>query len=86
MFPAPRTKRVPAFSIRVIYKSGAEMEFNVLSFKFKNGATGTTYEWELAPDSHVKPIQFGADDVAAVWQLRHYSIEVPEDPNEGAQP
>lgn len=79
MFVVPMKKQL-VFTIRVIYKSGASMEFDCKRFVYK----GSSYEWESVGE--VRPIQFGADDVAAVWQLGQREIDVPADPNEGAQP
>lgn len=62
MFSTP-TKKVNAFLVRVVYKSGATIDFYAKSFEWK----GSRYEWEAVGE--IRPIQFGADDVSAVWQM-----------------
>jgi len=50
--------------IRVVYRSGYTHDFWVSKFSFKND----TYEW-VSSDHRNKPLQFGGNDVAAVWQI-----------------
>ncbi len=52
------------YTIRVIYKSGAQMDFDVTSFTIQGGRYA--WEWHSGP----KPILLGVDDVVAVYQLR----------------
>lgn len=59
-----------AYLIKVIYKSGATHEFWVKSFAF----TGVSYQWETL-DHRNKPIEFGASEVAAVWQIDYKFLE-----------
>jgi hypothetical protein len=69
-----KTKHL-VYTIRIIYKSGASMEFNCLSFSINGGQ----YKWECA-DGDVRPVLLGVDEVAAVWQVAHKEIERPELP------
>lgn len=52
------------FMIRVIYKSGYTHDFPVYRF----GYDGRQFTWEAA-DQNNKPVVFGADEVAAVYQV-----------------
>lgn len=54
------------FKLRVVYKSGYTHDFEATSFKYTNGR----YEWSSAHNKN-KPVDFGATEVAAVWQLSH---------------
>lgn len=69
-----RTKKVDAFKIRVIYKSGAMMDFDVLSLKI----TGGDWTWENIPNAKIRPVRMGVDEVAAVWQLDTFQLEVED--------
>lgn len=55
------------FKIRVVYKSGYTHDFWVSEFEYANG---NTYTWSTV-DSANRPIDFGATEVAAVWQIDH---------------
>ena len=79
-----RTKRVPEYTVRVIYKSGAEIEFRCLTFTYN--VSTATYEWTVSPSSPARPILLGASEIAAVWQVGTSEVDVPVNPNEGAQP
>lgn len=57
----------PVFKLRVVYKSGYTHDFEATKFKI---VPGREAEWTPARH-HNKPIHFGIDDVAAVWQLGH---------------
>jgi len=52
------------FKIRVVYKSGYFHDFEVYKFNVKDGS----YSWESVNDQN-KPIQLGADEIAAVYQI-----------------
>lgn len=52
------------FKLRVVYKSGYTHDFEVYQFK----VVGTRYEW-VSADENNKPVQLGADDIAAIWQI-----------------
>jgi len=52
------------YKIRVVYKSGHTEDFWCNSFTIK----GVAYSWENS-DPSCKPIQLGADEIAAVWQI-----------------
>jgi len=67
---APR-QTVEVFTIRVIYKSGAIQDFQVTEFSIKAG----TYTWTTY-GNQVRPLQFGVDDIAAVWQLTTKNLPV----------
>ena len=73
-----RSKIITAYTIRVIYKSGATIDFNVKDFTFKNGSAGPQYAWTTLDGSQTSPIQFGADDVAAVWRIAVFDAEVED--------
>ena len=64
-FRLPRIKR--QFRVRVVYKSGYTHDFWCWKFTIKNNSS---YSWTNAEDDN-KPIQIGADDVAAVYQIGH---------------
>lgn len=51
------------YTVRVIYKSGATMDFDCDEFSL----SGTRATWKNA---HPDPIRFGIDELAAVYQLR----------------
>lgn len=54
------------FKMRIVYKSGYVHDFEVTSFEYVNNR----YKW--TPASHRnKPVDLGATEVAAVWQLSH---------------
>lgn len=63
-----KIKRVPVFKLRVVYQSGYTHDFEVTKFSYSGG----TYEWKAVSQKN-KPLLFGADEVAAVYQigLRH---------------
>lgn len=82
MIRCASAKRVTAFTIRVIYKSGATIEFECLKFKFSRNSLRTEYSWELSPESMFWPLEIGADEVAAVWQVGTREITVEVDPSE----
>lgn len=58
-----KLKRREVYKVKVIYKSGATHEFEVYEFKWQHG----TFSWHSC-SSQNKPLMFGADDVAAVYQ------------------
>lgn len=51
------------YKVRVIYKSGAQMDFNASEFSIENGV------WTWSNDAHPRPMLLGVNDIAAVWQL-----------------
>lgn len=55
-------------TVRILYKSGQTVDFKVKDFTFERDRSGT-YTWELLEGTKMKPLQFGADDVAAVWEV-----------------
>lgn len=57
-------RRVPIFKLKVVYKSGATHTFEVREFTVKGGS----WSWD-SYDQTNKPIVFGVDDIAAVWQV-----------------
>lgn len=59
-------KFITIYTIRILYKSGYAYEFEVTDFKIK----GDTYAWDNYSHQN-KPIKLGADDIAAVFQVRH---------------
>jgi hypothetical protein len=86
MFNTRATKKVDAFQIRIIYKNGVCQDFWVTEFSVTNNGMGNrSFQWKPA-FSHLKPIFMGVDEIIAVWQVNQTKIEVPDDPNEGAQP
>jgi hypothetical protein len=54
----------PVFKIRVVYKSGYTHDLEATKFSVNNGR----FSWEGVPAAN-SPLMFGADEVAAVWQL-----------------
>lgn len=52
------------FKIKVIYKNGHAHHFWVTDFSFD----GNRYKWISAKGVN-RPIDFGGDEVAAVWQV-----------------
>lgn len=67
------------FKVKIIYKSGASMEFECLEFNIERQSGGRfSYSWKCA-DENVRPIMMGADEIAAVWQVGHREIEVEAD-------
>lgn len=62
-------KRITVFTIRIVYKSGYIHDFEVTEFNHSGGK----YTWE-SYDHHNKPVQLGADDVAAVWQVGYRKV------------
>jgi hypothetical protein len=54
------------FTVRVIYKSGATMDFDCDDFTWKREGGSVKVTWRNA---HPDPILIGADDIAAVYQL-----------------
>lgn len=62
-------KRVTVYKVRVVYKSGYTHDFEATRFDVKGGS----YSWDNFANDN-KPIQLGADDVAAVWQLGYRKV------------
>lgn len=57
------------FKMRIVYKSGYTHDFWCTKFKIDRGMGGSvSYSWHGELPSN-RPLQFGADDVAAVWQI-----------------
>lgn len=54
------------YTIRIVYKSGYVHDFKVYKFSFN----GSTYSWDPVEDTN-KPINIGADEIAAVYQIGH---------------
>jgi hypothetical protein len=54
--------------VRVIYKSGAEVQFTCEKFAVVRNGLGdiVSVKWERATP---EPMHFGLDEVAAIWQL-----------------
>ena len=61
----PRFKR--QFLARIVYKSGYTHDFWCWNFSIKNGVN---YSWESVHETN-KPLQLGADEIAAVYQIGH---------------
>lgn len=55
-------------AVRIIYKSGAQIDINCDSFTTTSNVLGvlTRLEWENA---RPKPQFLGIDEVAAIWEL-----------------
>lgn len=62
-------KRIPLFTVRIVYKSGYTHDFEVYKFKMK----GNTIEWNSANDQN-KPIHLGLDEIAAVYQMGYRNV------------
>jgi hypothetical protein len=58
-------KLTTIYTIRVVYKSGYTHDFDVTTFSIENGKF---YRWDGGSDQN-KPLQLGADDIAAIWQI-----------------
>lgn len=61
------------YKIKVIYKSGASMEFECISFSVHDTASSRKIEWQSYGD--VKPLMLNAEDVSSVWQLGSRTVE-----------
>lgn len=61
------------YKIKIIYKSGASMEFECVSFSVDFSGSKRTFEWQSYGD--VKPIMLSAEDVSSVWQLGSRTVE-----------
>jgi hypothetical protein len=57
------------FTVRIVYKSGYTHDFDVFSFSKE----GRRYNMEFA-DPVKRPIDLGADEIAAIWQVGHKVI------------
>lgn len=61
---------IKVYGIRVNYKSGISMEFEVVSFSIKRDPRGAvSYNWEVYDETKPHPVLLGADDVESVWQI-----------------
>lgn len=54
------------YKVRVIYKSGETHIFEVTKFSYDPQAQA--YNW-VSANPKLRPIQFGANEIAAVWQV-----------------
>ena len=72
-------KEQKQYLARIVYKNGYTHDFWVSEFEVKNTSNGIEYSW-VAADPNNKPLTFGANEVAAVWQIgvRNAVVEVPE--------
>lgn len=62
------------YTIRVNYKSGLLMEFDVTSFNVKTDKYGVkTFEWVIADGAKKRPLELGANEVESVWQVNYRS-------------
>ena len=52
------------FTVRIVYKGGYVHDFEVLDFSVKGGS----YSWNALSETN-KPLQLGADEIAAVWVI-----------------
>lgn len=61
----------PIFTIRIIYKSGATMDFDATSFEVDYTSLGGNprFTWTAANAAAPRPLVIGAGDIAAVWQI-----------------
>ena len=75
---ALKTQMRAVYKIRIIYKSGATIDFECFKFEIQRNGSGLRYTWNSA-DEKVFPVQIGVDDIAAVWQVGHREIEVAVD-------
>ena len=67
------------FTIRIVYKSGYVMDFDCLEFTIEdNGFGGNTYKWKSAGEGP-QPLLLGPNEIAAVWQVGHRTVEVTTD-------
>ncbi len=62
------SERARDIRIRLIYKSGAVMEFDCSEFTTKRNASGNVLSVE-ADNAWPKSIMFGLDEVAAIWRV-----------------
>lgn len=51
------------YKLRVIYKSGYAIEFEVTKYTINKDA----FHWTLADKNKVRPLNMNYDEVAAVW-------------------
>lgn len=75
---APKMETRTVYKIRIIYKSGATIDFECFKFEVERNVGSTRYIWNSA-DENVSPVHLGADEIAAVWQVGHREIEVEAD-------
>lgn len=61
------------YRMRIIYKSGATIDFDVKSFEIERNQHGNTYTWDYYGGP--KPVLLGADEIAAVYQLESYEVD-----------
>jgi hypothetical protein len=61
------------YRMRIIYKSGATIDFEVKSFEIDRKPHGNTYKWDHYGGP--KPILLGVDEIAAVYQLESYEVD-----------
>jgi hypothetical protein len=62
-------KRIPIFTIRVVYKSGYFHDFECSKFSYAPGRV----EWN-AFDERNAPISIGLDEIAAVYQVGYRHV------------
>lgn len=60
-----RLKRIPVYTVKIVYKSGHVHLFDVTEFSYQNGS----YQWATYDVQRNRPIDLGGPDVAAVWQV-----------------
>lgn len=61
-----KLKRIPVFTMKIVYHSGHVHMFDVTEFKIKGG----TWSWTAFDANNNRPIHFGEiDRIEAVWQV-----------------
>lgn len=61
------------YKIKVIYKSGASMEFECVSFSADFTGGGKRVEWQTYGD--VTPLVLNVEDVSSIWQVGSRTVE-----------
>jgi hypothetical protein len=68
-------RRVPIFTIRVVYKSGYTHDFEVTEFKINQTENGKKMSWVSVSDSN-KPVDIASDldHIESVWQVGFHHV------------
>lgn len=60
------------FTVKVIYKNGVSMEFDVTKYEIdKDG----THSWERYKNNPTRPMFMNVNEVMAVWIVNEYEVE-----------
>lgn len=59
------------YTVRIVYKSGYTIDFEVKDFEITKDYINFKWEWYSGP----KPVMLGANDIAAVYQISERTVE-----------